>query len=701
MFKSSIVSLLFLTLFFLLTATVEASFPTNRNVTASTVPISPGNPNEEVVINVVDEQRGQTITWRSSVGYYTNPTILDGVVSWGGQNGQNVTFNYAVYDPGCGCVKLLTSLPSPGNTASLTRGGVVSWDEINYPFGQPPAYIKHRFATYDPELGNWVVSETASDPDHTGGSVISDTMVAWAEIIYPISYPNDPAQIIFYFRVYDPLRKSWKHYASNVFNAPGSSYGIENGTGLFTAQGTSYKVGYNADTGLWAFNSFSTPFSYFVASNATGNIPLKTYFWDMSLGASQWTWTFGDGGSASDRSPFYTFNSAVSTPYTVTQTVIGPGGNDSSTRIVTPTTVHSISGSASNLNGFTIAGATVNLSGTISRTTQTDTNGNYSFTNLTGSGNYTVSISKSRYGFIPSNRTFNNLSGGQTGSFVGKLNKKPSDFDGDNKSDVSIFRPSTGYWWTLNSSDSSVVTASLGAGTDVLTPRDFDGDGRTDVAVWRPSEGKWYVIQSSNSTMITAYFGISGDIPVANDYDGDDKADFAVFRPSNQIWYIFKSSNSQVFSFQYGISTDKPVSGDYDGDGKADLAVFRSSNFTWYFMRSSDASFVSAQFGDTNDKLIQGDYDADGKTDFATFRPSDLTWRVKRSSDGMVSVQNWGLGSDILTPGDFDGDGKHDYGVFRPSSALWYIMRSSDQTWYSSQFGLNGDQPTLTSYIAN
>jgi hypothetical protein len=105
------------------------------------------------------------------------------------------------------------------------------------------------------------------------------------------------------------------------------------------------------------------------------------------------------------------------------------------------------------------------------------------------------------------------------------------------------------------------VTVQWGTSGDRPVPADFDGDGRTDLAVYRPSTGQWFILQSSTGTLVTVQWGTSGDLPVPADFDGDGKTDVAVYRHSTGTWFIFWSSTSTLSMVQWGDKTgdDAPV----------------------------------------------------------------------------------------------------------------------------------------------
>lgn len=272
---------------------------------------------------------------------------------------------------------------------------------------------------------------------------------------------------------------------------------------------------------------------------------------------------------------------------------------------------------------------------------------------------------------------------------------RTADFDGDLKSDISVFRPDTGVWYIQKSNGSGYIILQFGIGTDIMTPGDYDGDGKTDQAVFRPSDGTWHLLTKAGFYTARA-FGTSGDIPAPADFNGDGKTELAVFRPSTGVWYIANSDSMGTYTIaQFGLDGDKPVVGDYDGDGKADIAVWRPSTGVWYASRSSDGGLTAAAFGIATDRPTQGDYDGDGKTDFAVLR--DGVWYLLQSTNGFNQF-NFGLAGDLPVTGDFDGDGKDDAAVFRPSNGVWYLLQSS-AGFFAAQFGVNGDRPVPNAYL--
>lgn len=270
-----------------------------------------------------------------------------------------------------------------------------------------------------------------------------------------------------------------------------------------------------------------------------------------------------------------------------------------------------------------------------------------------------------------------------------------ADFDGDGRSDLSIYRPIEGNWY-LDRSSAGFTALHFGLSTDIITPGDFDGDRRTDVAVWRPSSGTWFLYLSSSSQLSVIQFGSEGDIPSVGDLDGDGKSDISVFRPSNGVWYRLNSGTGAFVTVQFGQNGDMPVVGDYDGDGKADIAVFRPSAGAWFRINSADGSFSAIGFGLSSDIAVPADYDGDGKTDICVFRPSDGNWYRLNSSDLQLSVTHFGQSGDVPAPGDYDGDGKYDQAVYR--NGIWYLNRSS-AGFSALQFGLTGDIPVPNRYF--
>lgn len=288
------------------------------------------------------------------------------------------------------------------------------------------------------------------------------------------------------------------------------------------------------------------------------------------------------------------------------------------------------------------------------------------------------------------------------GSDIGAFERQSSDFtstarfdfDGDGKSDISVFRPSTNTWYLLQSL-AGFSGVQFGSAGDIITPADFDGDGRSDIAVFRPSTGTWYRLNSSNGRFIVVQFGQNGDVPIPVDFDGDGKADVNVFRPSTGTWYRLNSTNGQFQAVQFGQSGDVPLVANFDGDRKDDLAVYRPSNGVFYSLNSTNGQFNATQFGAGIDIPTPADFDGDGKSDIAVFHPPTGVWEWLISSNGQLVTVPFGQNADVPATADYDGDGRSDPAVFR--NGVWYLLQSQ-QGFLGVQFGTTNDRPVPSAY---
>jgi hypothetical protein len=242
------------------------------------------------------------------------------------------------------------------------------------------------------------------------------------------------------------------------------------------------------------------------------------------------------------------------------------------------------------------------------------------------------------------------------------------DFEGDGKTDFCIYRRSDSTWYIAYSSemaggDGIDLHATLfgnscqppyTSGCDIPTVADFDGDGKTDISLFRPSNGHWYRLNSSDGSFLDAgQFGQPGDDPTPADFDGDGRSDIAVWRNSEARFISANSSNGQFVYTPVGAAGDKPVCADYDGDGRADHAVFRSSNATWLMKKSLTGS-ETVQWGAAGDVTVPNDYDGDGKVDLAIWRGSASgMWSIKKSSNGQTRTDWWGAAGDIPVPANY------------------------------------------------
>jgi hypothetical protein len=121
---------------------------------------------------------------------------------------------------------------------------------------------------------------------------------------------------------------------------------------------------------------------------------------------------------------------------------------------------------------------------------------------------------------------------------------------------------------TMTAARNCIARFDLPQVNSTLLRGDFDGDGKTDIAVFRPSTGEWFLRLSTQNYVVAAgnwYFqwGVPGDVPITGDFDGDGKTDITVYRPSTGEWYLRLSSRGYVVAqgnwyFQWGVPGDLP-----------------------------------------------------------------------------------------------------------------------------------------------
>lgn len=307
------------------------------------------------------------------------------------------------------------------------------------------------------------------------------------------------------------------------------------------------------------------------------------------------------------------------------------------------------------------------------------------------------------------------------------------DYNGDGKTDYTVVRNTGGgsggqmTWFTCTNGvaqPTCLNSAAWGISTDTFVSGDFDGDHKSDLTVWRsgaPGVAGFYILQSATSTVRYDSFGQTGDDPkVVADYDGDGKTDPAVYRAGvsagqQSYWYYRQSAptlaQNEIMYVQWGLNGDFPAPGDYDGDGKSDFMIQRNNGggqAIFWMLTGGPHTTSYMVFGTPTDIIAPGDFNGDGKTDVCVVRGSGgaIIWNVKYSTGTSLpgtapaadlSASFGASATDYPSLGDYDGDGKTDLAVWRPSAtsgaSSFFVNSSASSTLLYQTWGANGDYP--------
>src|SRR6185436_12315395 len=122
------------------------------------------------------------------------------------------------------------------------------------------------------------------------------------------------------------------------------------------------------------------------------------------------------------------------------------------------------------------------------------------------------------------------------------------DYDNDGKADYAVYRQAVGKWEILKSTTGYTVPLNLSFGgtnavavvptvpfaypNDVSRAGDFDGDTRSEIATYHPTTGNWSWLTSGSgyATSLTKSWGGTGYTAAPGDYDGDGRTDLGIYR---------------------------------------------------------------------------------------------------------------------------------------------------------------------------
>ena len=145
---------------------------------------------------------------------------------------------------------------------------------------------------------------------------------------------------------------------------------------------------------------------------------------------------------------------------------------------------------------------------------------------------------------------------------------------------------------------SARAQTNFGSPDDIVVQGDFDGDGNLDYAVWRPASGTWFVVQSSNGQQITQDRGLWTMFRYPEMTTAMEEPISRCGGRRMALGTSFPAAiPPRLLTVQLGLQGDIPVPGNFGQYRKDRLRGVVSIKWTWYVLPSGGAAPFTEQFG--------------------------------------------------------------------------------------------------------
>src|ERR1051326_2162352 len=388
--------------------------------------------------------------------------------------------------------------------------------------------------------------------------------------------------------------------------------------------------------------------------------------------------------------PYYSFNSPNKS--------FQPFNADQKADFVGTLATFGITGRVLTDSGTPLSGVNMNLSGSTSAVTTTDSQGNYLFGSLGGGGNYTVTPTTNNFAFNPATQTFNNLSVDRIANFVAKqtlvnITGKVTDTSntGLNGVTVALTKNGAAAGTTQTNASGDYAFNNLAAGANyVVTPAgSFAPSSQSFTNLTVNSTANFKATPSVPPQCNTANFAAATNFPAGTnpvsistgDFNGDGRSDLVVPNRNGNNVSVFISKGDGTFitpapTYSVGTNPIFVAVADFNRDGKLDLAVSNSNSANISILiGNGDGTFITPAptytVGTTPTKIAVADVNGDGKLDLAIDNGATNNVNGNLSiltgfGDGTFAAPvNYavGLSPEPVVFGDFNGDGKVDFAV--------------------------------------